>query len=74
MSDLSEKERDNLIAMLFGSALSSREVDWEEAPTLMAKLERAGFVVRGDYSSDDYRKTPVISVELKLRVRWNTKT
>jgi hypothetical protein len=74
VSDLSDKERDELVAMIFGQALAgTMSVPWEDVPKFTARLERAGFVVRGEYiNTDDYgRAKPVISVGLKIPVTFN---
>lgn len=66
-------EFNDLMGILFGSALESglKEISWQDAPRLMARLERAGFVVRGEMldRGDFGRKVPVISVELKINIK-----
>lgn len=71
-SDLSDREREELVAILFGRALSGQmEVDWQDVPKLAARLERAGFTVRGDKLKDDFGRGPhVLSVELKIPVKF----
>lgn len=62
----------DLIRILFGNALEGgvTEVSWEELPTLMAKLERAGFEVRGGLKDDGMgNHRPVVAVTLHIKVR-----
>lgn len=73
MTDL-EKDRipEDLLTLLFGNVLQGgiTEVPWEDVPKLTAKLEQAGFTVRGEFLSDKFgEKKPVISVELKIKVK-----
>lgn len=60
-----------LVTILFGSAIENgvTEVTWEDLPKLVGKLEQAGFTVRGEMVTSDFDKLPVISVELKIRVK-----
>lgn len=60
-----------LITILFGGVIENglTEVTWEDLPKLAAALTRAGLTVRGEYVETDFRKEPVLSVELKIRVK-----
>lgn len=67
-----QKMIDELTAMLFGNALENGvgQIDWKDAPTLMAKLERAGLRVEGVMVSTDFgRHRPVIRVSMDIKVK-----
>jgi hypothetical protein len=67
-----DEHLEKIITILFGNALAGnvREIQWEEAPKLMARLEKAGLTIRGEMLEKEFgEKEPVISVEVKIRVR-----